>query len=166
MRTLGYVLAILFVAGGVIRFVDAHRHKDDLDTRDFDRKVKAWAEATAPVDKVSCSEVELKKGNTFSCQVDLTHGKSYMVEAEIMDDDGLVHYNWQQPIVDAEKLAADVASAMKTAANRDVTVDCGKGVVEVPPGGFQCTASSGADHGHVRVKQDPKTREVIWATEP
>jgi hypothetical protein len=159
-----WIVVILAAAGlGVVGYL---KTRGEVDTKDADAKLKAWAENVAPVDKVTCPEAKLKKGTTFECKADFVGGKSYQITVEVMNDDGQVEYHWSKPIVGAEKLAADIISAEKTAANKDVKVDCGKGIIEVPPDGLLCAASAGDAKGHLRVKWDQKSNQIVWAPEP
>jgi hypothetical protein len=163
MRPIVFLVAILAFVGGIVGYL---KTRDRVDTKEADAKLKAWAENVAPVDKVTCPEAKMKKGTTFQCKADFTGGSSYQIDVEVKDDHGEVEYHWDKPIIPTEKLAADIVSAEKTATGKDVKVDCGKGIVEVPADGLLCAASVGDAKGHYRVKLDPKSHDVVWIPEP
>jgi hypothetical protein len=165
MRKYVMIAIGLVVAGaGVAGFL---KSRNGVDVADADAKLKTWAEANvAPVDKVTCPEAKLKKGNTFDCKVDFVGGKSYALHVVVTSDDGMVEYSWVTPISTGERLAANIASAVKTQQGKDVALDCGKGIVEIPAAGLVCSATLGDQHGHLRVKFDANAKQIVWAVEP
>jgi hypothetical protein len=157
--SIGAVVAIL----GAVGFLKGCNR---VDVGDADAKLKTWAETNvAPVDKVTCPDAKLKKGNTFDCKVDFVGGKSYALHVVVTSDDGMVEYNWATPISSGEKLAANIASAVKTQQGKDVALDCGKGIVEIPAAGLVCSATLGEQHGHLRVKFDAASKQIVWEVE-
>src|SRR6185437_5762140 len=104
MRKYVQIAISLVLVGAGVAFILKSRNRG-VDVSDADAKLKTWAEANvAPVDKVTCPEAKLKKGNAFDCKVDFTGGKSYPLHVVVTDDSGMVEYSWATPISSGEKL--------------------------------------------------------------
>ena len=163
MRRPILIAVSVVVAGlGIVGFL---KGRNRVDTADADAKVKDWAESNiGPVEKVTCPEAKLTKGNHFECAVAFTGAATYQARIDVLDDDGKVEYSWPTPIAGGELLAKNIVAAVKQQQGKDITLDCGKGVVAIPADGLMCTAKLGENSGHLRVKSDGKSG-VTWNVE-
>lgn len=128
---------------------------NNVDTKDAEKKVKQIAEENiGPVKSVSCPSAKRKKGVKFTCKVNFQNGGVGTMEIELMDDDGNFQPNWVPWIVDGEKLATTVSTGLQDQ-QPDLgapTVDCGKGIIEVPAEGVACHVKAGAIENDLMVK--------------
>src|SRR5438445_12861847 len=131
MKPLRILIALVLLAGGVIAYF-ATRGK--IDTKDADAKLKRIVEENvAPVKSVDCPAAKREKGTKFDCKVEFVAGKHAELGVEIIDDSGGFTLHWEKPIAGAEKLDAMITSGIKEQSGKAATVDCGKGIVEIPP---------------------------------
>ncbi len=157
------VIALVVVGGGAATYF---LNRNKIDTKDADDKIKGRVEEfIGPVTSVDCPKAERKKGSQFDCKVALPGGRTETLHVEIFDDDGHYYAKFAKPIINADTVAAGIMKAGK-AKNVDAKVDCGKGIVDVPPDGLKCAATVGSQSGHVVVTQDAKTGEIHWAEAP
>lgn len=112
-----------------------------IDNKDAEKKIKEWASSNiGPVSKVKCPEAKMKAGNSFECKVTFEGGGDYALKVDQKDDKGNVEWSWVVQPIGAEK-AAEMIKEDLVKNVPDVTVDCGKGVVTLPPEGIRCKAA-------------------------
>ena len=164
MRPIWIVIGLALAGAGVFGYL---KTRGKIDTKDADNKIKEVLEdRIGPVDKVDCPEASRKKGSTFDCTIHFTGGKSYPLTVEITGDDGEWKPHWKgAQILGAEKLAADVTTSYAGKV-KNLKVDCGTGVIEIPADGYLCSATDTKGTGHIRVKYDDKTDHVLYNAEP
>ncbi|MCE9580873.1 MAG: DUF4333 domain-containing protein [Deltaproteobacteria bacterium] len=155
-------LALVFAALGAIAGCSKKVNTDEANA-----KVKAWAEAgVAPVKKVDCPAETMKAGTSFQCPVEFVSGKTYAAVIDVKDDSGNVYMHWAKPMSGGAQLARDIAAAVKQQQGKDIVVDCGAEIVEIPPDGVQCAVTQGESHGHMRIKFDETAKDITWTVEP
>lgn len=164
MRPIWIIISAVVVAGAAGSYFFL---RGKVDTKKADREIKAWAENdVGPVSSVDCPDGEkAKKGVSFKCNVTFVGGKSFPVQVDMIDDDGEAKFYWSPAVVREDKMAGDIASAIKNQQGKDVTLDCGKDIVQLPPEGLVCAASMGNVHGKLRVKFDSASHQLVWSEE-
>jgi len=154
MRRLSLVLAVAAVTVAGCKKV--------INTSDAEAKVKAWAErVVGPVDKVDCPKVERKKGVSFECKVDFKAGKSYQAKIDIIGDDGQFKADWPKMIIGADVLTDQIQKVVGPKV-KDLKVDCGTGILEVPDDGYLCKASGNGGTGQIRATYDRATQRMAF----
>ena len=163
-RFLFPLIGLVVGALGVIGYLAS---RGRIDASDADAKLKEWAERTvAPVTSVTCPEARMKKGNAFDCKVVFASGRDASITVEMQDDDGNVQYHWTKPIAGGEKIAAVIADRIKSKTSHTATVDCGKGVIDVPADGLVCNVSlDDKTTAHARVKYDASIKDYNLSIE-
>lgn len=127
-----------------------------------ERNLSRWAEEhVAPVDSVACPAHDHGKvGATYRCTVTFASGRVATLHA--FERAHETDYFWDPPIYAADKLAAVLRPLLK-GDWRDAAVDCGTGILDLPPGGIRCTASKFGHSEHVTFTLDgdnPVVREA------
>ncbi len=130
--------------------------KNQIDNKDAENKVKAWAETdVGPVKSVSCPKTEMKAGASFDCNVTFAEGGSYKLTVTQTDGEGNVEWKWATPVVGAERISAAVAGALKEQRpDTDPKIDCGTGIKEMPPEGLTCKLDAGGQQSDIVIKVD------------
>jgi hypothetical protein len=161
-RPIVTIISFLVAAGGVAAYLTT---RGRIDTSDADAKLKAIVEdGVAPVTKVECPQAKRKKGTTFDCRVEFAAGRAADLTVDIIDDEGGFKVHWAKvPLGGAEKLATMIETGIKSQTGKVAKVDCGKGIVDVPPDGLECKVTVGNETAHAKVKEDPSTHQMSWA---
>ncbi|MGE5182227.1 MAG: DUF4333 domain-containing protein [Acidobacteriota bacterium] len=155
------VIALVVVGGGAATYF---LNRNKIDTSDANDKLKKIVEkVVAPVASVDCPKAERKKGSTFTCKVVFVGGHTGSLKVTITNDDGNFDLDWEKPIASAERTAESITNGIKTQSGKDAKVDCGKGIVDLPPDGIQCTVTVEGQTGHATVKWDPKNKQPVWS---
>lgn len=164
MRAIISVIVVLAAIGGGVGYF---MNRNKIDTKDADDKLKTIVEkVVAPVASVDCPKAERKKGSTFDCKVVFVGGHQSALKVTITNDSGGFDLDWDKPIASAEKTAESVVSGIKTQSGKDAKVDCGKGIVELPPDGYKCTVTVDGQTGHATIKWDPTNKQPVWTVGP
>lgn len=136
--------------------------KNQIDNKDAENKVKAWAdENVGPVKSVSCPKTEMKTGVSFECTVTFTEGVSHKLTVTQKDDKGNVEWKWATPVVGAEKIAEFVSGALKEQKpEANPKVDCGTGIKEMPAEGMSCKLDADGEKLDIVIKLEGDS--VAW----
>ncbi len=158
------VVLVLAGAGAAGYFLNRNK----IDTSDADSKLKGILEKAvgAPVASVDCPKADRKKGSKFDCKVVFVGGHTGALKVTMTNDDGNFDLDWEKPVASAERTAESIVAGIKTQSGKDAKVDCGKGIVDLPPEGIQCTVTVDGQTGHATVKWDPTNKQPVWSVGP
>lgn len=129
-----------------------------VDREDAQAKVERVAEQTmkADVTEVRCPRAERKKGVTFECAVTFAEGGTHAMRVTLIDNHGNADIRWSKAILSMTRLGESIAEITRVETGREIAVDCGRGLREITPEGFECTIDG------TRRIVDVDARDVSW----
>jgi Domain of unknown function (DUF4333) len=113
----------LVLLGGCSASVSVGTGSGQLDTDKAEESVRTLLEGV-PVDSVSCPDRDLKEGDVFECTAEVD-GQAARVEVTQKDDEGNVHLERVDAILDVAKAVAFIEAQVLESSGSAVEADCG-----------------------------------------
>ncbi len=130
---------------------------EKLNTDKAEESIRTLLEGT-PVDSVSCPERDLKEGDVFECTAKVD-GQDVRIKITQKDDQGNVHLDRVDAILDVSKAVALVEQRVLEATGSAVNASCGpqRYLVRAPGAEVECQitpTSGGASSGVILQVED------------
>ena len=94
-----------------------------LDTDKAEDSIRTMLKGV-PVDSVTCPDRDLKEGDVFECTAEVD-GQAARIEVTQKDDEGNVHLEQRDAILDVAKAVAFIEAQVQESTGSPVTADCG-----------------------------------------
>ncbi len=123
VRGLAGAAVALVLLGACSASVSVGTGSGQLDTDKAEDSIKSLLKGV-PVDSVTCPDRDLKEGDVFECTAEVD-GQAARVEVTQKDDEGNVHLEQVDAILDMAKAVAFIEAQVLESTGSPVAADCG-----------------------------------------